>query len=148
MKSVIDSSDGVVTGGDDVDGVGDGALSNFNGGGPGRRASPLLVPVLLGKQQDVKTKGHERRFLSHCSDRIGRQLFRAVQHTLINRELNSLRRWPRAEIIHSRLQSLLPPIEMHTRQLTESWALQMNIQALALADEGTSIRSEIQHRLL
>ena len=37
---------------------------------------------------------------------------------------------------------------MHTRQLTERWALQMNIQALALADEGTSIRSKIQHRHL
>ena len=105
--------------------------------------------MLLGKQQDAKTKGHERRFLSHYSDRIGRLLFRAVQHILIDRrELNGLRRWPRAEITHSRLQSHLPPIEMHTRQLSERWALQMNDQALALADEGTSIRSKIQHRLL
>ena len=40
MKSV-DSSDGVVTGGDDVDGVGDGALSNFNRGeSPARQAPP------------------------------------------------------------------------------------------------------------
>ena len=75
-------------------------------------------------------------------------MFHSVQHTLVDCELDSLRRWPRAEVIHPRLQPLLPPVEMHARQLTERRALQMNVQALALADENTLIRSEIQHLLL
>ena len=83
-----------------------------------------------------------------CCIRIDRLLFRTVQHTLVDCELDSLRRWPRAEVIHPRLQSLLLPVEMHACQLTKRRALQMNVQALALADEGTPIHSEIQHLLL
>jgi hypothetical protein len=125
-----------------------------------RRRDRLLLDYHPCRRDGVRTAGREdtgpRETVlaidsgssTHARIRIGRLLFRAVQHTLVDRELDSLRRRPRAEVIHPRLQPLLPPVEMHARQLTERRALQMNVQALALADEGTPVRSEIQHLLL
>ena len=58
MKSV-DSSDGVVTGGDDVDGVGDGALSNFNRGG--ETGSSLTCTRVAGEVTGREDKGPRER---------------------------------------------------------------------------------------
>ena len=39
--------------------------------------------------------------------------------TLVNCELNGLRSWACPEVVHARLQALLPPIEVHAGQLAK-----------------------------
>jgi hypothetical protein len=67
---------------------------------------------------------------------------------LVDRELNSLCSGPRPEVIHSRLQALLPPIEMHACQLAKRRRLEVDIEGLRLADVSTSIGGEIEYFLL
>jgi hypothetical protein len=71
-----------------------------------------------------------------------------LQRALVGSKLNSLRRRSRTKVTHSGLQPLLPPIEMHTRQLAKSRQLQTSVQTLTLADEGTTISSEVEDFLL
>jgi len=73
---------------------------------------------------------------------------RIIQHTLINGELNGLRCWPSPQVIHSCLQTFLPPIKVHACQLPKCWGLQMNVHALTLADESSMIHSEVDYLLL
>jgi len=66
----------------------------------------------------------------------------------VDRELDTLcRRAPQEVILPSRLQPLLPTIEVYARQLAERRALQVQFQALALAEEGTAVRREVQRFL-
>jgi hypothetical protein len=71
-----------------------------------------------------------------------------LQRALVGSKLNSLRHGSRTKATHSGLQPLLPPIEMHTRQLAKSRRLQTSVQTLTLADEGTTISSEVEDFLL
>lgn len=72
----------------------------------------------------------------------------SLERALIDRELDSLRSRPRAEVIHSGLQSLLPAVEMHTRELTQGRGLQVDIQALALTYKRAAICSHVNDFLL
>ena len=72
----------------------------------------------------------------------------SFESILIDRELDGLGSRARAEVVHSSLQPLLPSIEMHARELTESGSLQMNIQALALTYKSAAICSHVDDFLL
>jgi len=80
--------------------------------------------------------------------RIRLCLLRVLNQALVHRKLDSLGSRPCAQIVHPRLQTLLPPIKVHTRKLSQRRRLQMHVQALALADESPAVRSEVQDFLL
>lgn len=67
---------------------------------------------------------------------------------MIEGELDRLSGRPRTQVIHARLQTLLPSVEMHTGQLTKSGGRQMDVQTLTLADESTTICREVDDLLL
>lgn len=49
---------------------------------------------------------------------------------------------------HSRLESLLPSVEVHRSQLSHRRTGQVNVQGLRLIDERSAIGREIDNRLL
>src|SRR5690606_10512219 len=53
-----------------------------------------------------------------------------------------------SQIIHSCLQAFFPCIEVHRSELAEIWFLNMDVQALALADISSPIGCHIQYCLL
>lgn len=75
-------------------------------------------------------------------------LLRLLEHGLVDGELDSLSGWPRTQVVHARLQALLPSVEVHARELTNTGGLQVDVQALTLANEGTTVGSEVEDLLL
>ena len=90
--------------------------------------------------------GDRLRFLRHLCLLLG--LLRALEVGSINGELNGLGGGSSPQVIHSGLQSLLPSVKVHAGQLSVGRGLKVDIQALTLADEGTTISSEIENLLL
>lgn len=72
----------------------------------------------------------------------------SLQHALIDSKLNSLGRRSSSQVVHASLQAFFPSIEMHTRQLSHGWCLQMNIQALTLANESSTICCQVENFFL
>ena len=66
----------------------------------------------------------------------------------IDSKLNGLSCRPGSQVIHPGLQSLLPSIEVHARQLSVGWGLKVDVQALALADKCSTISGEVENLLL
>ncbi len=73
---------------------------------------------------------------------------RLLQNARVDGELDGLGCRPCPEVVHTRLQPLPPTIEVHARQLAECGRLKVDVQALALANEGTTISGEINDFLL
>mmetsp|Transcript_10680 Transcript_10680/g.19330 ORF Transcript_10680/g.19330 Transcript_10680/m.19330 type:complete len:217 (+) Transcript_10680:117-767(+) len=73
---------------------------------------------------------------------------RLRQHFLIHRKLNRIRLGPSPQIIHSRLQPLLPRVKVHARQFAAAWLANVHVHALALADERATIGGHVNNGAL
>ena len=67
---------------------------------------------------------------------------------LIHREFNSIRRRTRAEVIHARLQALLPSIKVHRGQFRSIGLGHEDIEGLGLVDEGATVGGHVDERPL
>ena len=75
-------------------------------------------------------------------------LLRRLQQAVIDRELQRLCGGPRPEIVHARLQALLPAVEVHARELAHCWCLEVDVEGLGLANVRATIRREVDNLLL
>jgi len=76
------------------------------------------------------------------------QLRVLIECLLIHGEFDGIRGGFGAQIIHSRLEPLLPAIKVHRRQFPEIRIIHMNIERLRLIDESPPLRRHIDQRLL
>lgn len=70
------------------------------------------------------------------------------QQALVNGELSGLCGRTSPEVVHPGLQALLPSVEVHACELPKSRSLQVDVQALALADERATVGGHVQDFLL
>jgi len=70
------------------------------------------------------------------------------EHLLVNCELDGLSLWSCTQIVHTSLQSLLPGVEVHTRQLTGTGLTYVDIHTLTLANKGTAIGGHVKNGTL
>ena len=70
------------------------------------------------------------------------------KHLLVHCELNCVSLWPCTQIVHTSFQSLLPGIEVHTRQLTCTGIANVDIHTLTLANKGTAIGGHVKNGTL
>jgi hypothetical protein len=73
---------------------------------------------------------------------------RTLDHALIQSELNGVNGRSSPQVVHSSLETLLPPVKVHGSQLSHGWVGQVNVQGLRLVDKGTTIGSEVDDSLL
>ena len=70
---------------------------------------------------------------------LRRILGRLCQHGLIHGKLDRIRFGSRPQIVHARLQPLLPRVKVHARQFAGAGLADVHVHALALTDEGAAI---------
>ena len=63
-------------------------------------------------------------------------------------ELDCLCSRTRAQVVRAGLQPALPTVEVHAGELAEHRGLQVDIERLRLANERSTVRSEVQDPLL
>ena len=63
-------------------------------------------------------------------------------------DLDGVDGWSRPQVVHSGLQSLLPGVEMHGRQLAEIRLGNVNVEGHRLIDVSATIRRHVDHFLL
>jgi hypothetical protein len=67
---------------------------------------------------------------------------------VIQSKLNGVDGRSSSQVVHSRLETLLPSVEVHRGQLTHRRVGQVDVERLGLVDEGTSVGGEVDDGLL
>mmetsp|Transcript_19724 Transcript_19724/g.41632 ORF Transcript_19724/g.41632 Transcript_19724/m.41632 type:complete len:589 (-) Transcript_19724:922-2688(-) len=70
-------------------------------------------------------------------------LLRGLEGLLVHGELDRVRGRPGPQVVHSRLETLLPGVEVEGGHLPEVWIAHVDVEALALVDEGASVRRHV-----
>jgi hypothetical protein len=71
-----------------------------------------------------------------------------LDETMIQSELNGIDGRASSQVVHSRLETFLPSVEVHRGQLTHRRVGQVDVERLGLVDEGTSVGGEVDDGLL
>lgn len=67
---------------------------------------------------------------------------------MIQSKLNGVDGRSSSQVVHSRLETLLPSVKVHRGQLTHRRVGQVDVERLGLVDEGTSVGGEVDDGLL
>merc|ERR1711865_1313846 len=67
---------------------------------------------------------------------------RLLKRRLVDRELNGVRLGSSTQVVHPRLESTLPRVEVHRCELARVRRRDMHVERLALAHEGRAVRRE------
>jgi hypothetical protein len=88
--------------------------------------------------------------LAWCRDAFHREigLLGLCKRGLIDGELDGISLRTRAQVVHTRLQTFLPGVEVHRGELSSRRLRDVDVERLTLADVSSTIRSLIDDRFL